>query len=274
MKLTRFRNSQTIIDLRLLLAGERALKRLHINIPEVHLEEFVKYGIPMLGGINGVKISLNIMLQNVDFSPSSTSIARLKGVGETTITTAHKAYSKFGGEELLGCRSWLWSVWVSPEQYSRYDYAQKENVIIVSPDAHPERDRIIATLESALPEYKVIVIKNMCYEDYKKLIVRAKVSITFGEGLDGYFIEPIFSGAIGCAVYNDRFFTEKYRELPCVYESFQVLEKELPDLVRILDGGSFKAICECQFKVVASDYSYGIYEDNIRKYYEDNFPAQ
>ena len=274
MRLTRFKNDHTIIDLRLILTGAKHLRRLHINIPEVHLDEFIGHGLPLLADAGVVMCSFNIMLQNVDFSPSAASIARLKAEGDVTITTAHKAYAKFGGDELLGCRAWQWSVWISPEQYSRRNYEQKENIIIVSPDAHPERARVIATLKSALPEYQVIVIQNMRYGDYKKLIARAKVSVTFGEGLDGYFVEPIFSGAIGCAVYNDRFFTDNYRSVPCVYESFEALEAVLPGLVRTLDEGGFEAIWLRQFKVVAADYSYGIYEDNMRKYYADNFTAK
>jgi len=65
--------------------------------------------------------------------------------------------------------------------------------------------------EAVLGELKQVaglsvqIIRNLTYDQYKSLVSRAKWALTFGEGLDGYFIEPVFSGAIAFAVYNEQF---------------------------------------------------------------------
>ena len=63
---------------------------------------------------------------------------------------------------------------------------------------------------------------------FKKVISEAKWALTLGEGLDGYFIEPIFSGAIGFSVYNSRFFTEDFESLETVYSDYDELIKKMP----------------------------------------------
>jgi len=79
------------------------------------------------------------------------------------------------------------------------------------------------------------VIKNLSYKEYKRTIGRAKWAVTFGEGLDGYFVETIFSGGISFAVYNDHFFPDEFKQLPTVFESYQEMELALPTMLEQLD---------------------------------------
>jgi hypothetical protein len=140
---------------------------------------------------------------------------------------------------------------------------------VVSPDEHPLRDRIIGVLRQCLPEYRIIKIWGLTYEEYKDLIGRARYSLTFGEGLDAYFVEPIFSGSMGLTVYNDRFFTEEYRGLAGVFASWNEIETQLPALIRDMSPERYEKSRREQYAVVARNYAHSEYVENLRRYYDD-----
>lgn len=109
----------------------------------------------------------------------------------------------------------------------------------------------------------------MTYEEYKRVIASAKFSLTFGEGLDGYFIEPVFSGGIGCAVYNDKFFTSDLRHMPFVYQSWDELQEKFAGDAKSADNlKSYLPLQLKQFELFASMYSHSNYVNNLIKYYE------
>ena len=91
--------------------------------------------------------------------------------------------------------------------------------MVISPDFHPAKAEIVRQMKAALPDHRLIEIRKMTYQQYKEIIRDAKFMFTFGEGLDGYFIESIFSGAIGLALFAEQYFTPDYRGLPGVFSS-------------------------------------------------------
>lgn len=266
LRFTRFKNNTTIVPFEMLLGVLAPGVFAHINIPEIYLQEFNERGLSSLAGRKKASTGFNIMLQNIDFAPERSAVALLQQHGEVTATTAHKAYA-LKGEKILGCRTWHWSVWVSPEKYEYRPYTAKENIIVVSPDVHPQRERILAALRKGNPDYQIIRIWGITHEEYAALIGRAKYSLTFGEGLDGYFVEPIFSGSVGLAVYNARFFTEEYRNLAGVFNSWDEVELKLPAMIRTMSQDSYEEIRRAQFATVAGNYAYSEYVQNLKKYY-------
>ena len=125
---------------------------------------------------------------------------------------------------------------------------------------------------AAIPGLRVQVIQNLTYEQYKAVISRAKWAITFGEGLDGYIIEPVFSGAIGFAVYNDEFFTPDFKTLPTVYDSYDTLLKKIADDMKALDNATdFENYQRTQFNSCAAHYSQDTYRKNIEAFYKGNY---
>ena len=116
----------------------------------------------------------------------------------------------------------------------------------------------------------------MTYSVYLQIISEARFSLTFGEGLDGYFLEPVFSGGIGIAVYNNRFFDEEYKNLPFVYASWDDLaECFSADVLQANQNpDTYKTIHKSQFEILATNYSYENYQRNIISYYAKYFDRQ
>ena len=244
-----------------------------------HLPEFVcEYFLRHLTGadknwIAGLRhVHLNILNQNIRLMPSREVIQRLeKLASKVTATTAHQKYCNERYRQEQGIPLHKFSVWISPEKYTFRDYAEKENLIVVSPDTSPMKQAVLDKL-STIPGLTVQIIQNLTYEKYKETIAGAKWALTFGEGLDGYIIEPIFSGAIGFAVYNEEFFTPDFETLPTIYASYEQLLDRIRDDIRRLDNeDNFVAYQKEQFALCARYYSYETYLANIKAFYKGQY---
>lgn len=275
LRYTKFKNTRTLVSLDLLLNLVPPGAELLVHIPELYVKNVVQHEATTFARLKGVNKRFNIMLQNIDLMPKPTDVAQLRSYGITTCTTAHRAYGNEQTALLIGCPVHHLSVGVCAAQYNRVPYVNKSNLIILSPDQHPARDQILKDLKAALPQYEFRVVWNLTFEQYKELIARAKFSLTFGEGLDGYFVETIFSGGIGCAVYNDRFFTPDLRKLPFVYPSWDALVRQLPnDIVQADIEDNFKKIQATQFDPLANEYAIERFRTNLAQFYRDHFPVE
>lgn len=274
LRYTKFANRTTLVDFLVLLRTIRKPAKVLVHIPEIFVARFAELLPPLQGAFPGIAWQFNILLQNIDSIPKKDRVLEIATFGQTTCTTAHKAYCNAQTEELLGCAVSHFSVWCSPEKYLRKSYAQKENLVVVSPDKHPQRKEVLDSLRARMPGYRFQVIKKLTYEQYKELIASAKFSLTFGEGLDGYLVEPVFSGGIGAAVYNDRFFTEELKPLPFIYGSMEELQTKLPLDIAAADCEDLYLQTHLrQFEMFASYYSHESYVANLARFYQERFPA-
>lgn len=272
LRFTRFANHCEICDLAMLLSRLDDNSTVLMHIPEIFMERISNSIDSIASRFPAIAWQFNILLQNIDLIPRREHVEKLKGHGNITCTTAHEAYSNRETEKLIGCPVHHFSVWVSPEKYIRKNYAEKDNLIVVSPDKHLNRKEILDSLKSRLPNYEFKIIKNMTYEEYKRVIAQAKFSITFGEGLDGYFVESVFSGGIGATVFNSRFFTNELSCLPFVYQSWDELQLELPNDINSADEQiNYLSIQTQQFTVFAMMYSHSNYIKNLKLYYQKFF---
>jgi hypothetical protein len=276
LKYTKFENQNYLFTLPGVLAHFQTCERLLIHIPEDYVENFVKY-CSTDGSLQETAITsfqFNILLQNIDLAPSKESIKELQRWGAVTCTTAHEAYTNLETQERLGCPIHKLSTYVSPEQYLMKSYREKENLMIVSPDDHELKSTVFSIISKAFPEVRLQVIKNLTYEQFKEAISKAKWALTFGEGLDGYFIEPIFSGCIGFAVYNERFFTEVFRSFRTVYPSYQSLMNSIClDMAEFDNEKSFTEYQREQYESCAKFYNYKEYQYNISSFYLKYFSS-
>lgn len=245
-----------------------------VHVPEFLCEHLLmqieKRQLTWLMKITDLK--MNILNQNIKLMPSANVISELERLSASfTITTAHQKYCNLHLRQLYGVPLHLLSVWISPEKYTYFDFSLKENLVVISPDYHPEKEKILKLLEG-IPELKLQIVKDMTYEAYKELISKAKWSITFGEGLDGYFIEPIFSGAIGFAVFNSDFFTDDFFNLTTVYHSYVSMTEKLVSTIQHLDSVDNFSICQRElFDLCAKHYSHDNYVHRLSDFYQKKY---
>ena len=143
---------------------------------------------------------------------------------------------------------------------------------MVGHDEHPLKERVIAVVEKALPALQVQVVKNLKFEEYMDLARRAKWSLTFGEGLDSYFSDPVFSGGVSFAVYNERFFTPAFAKLETVYPSWETLmERMVTDLKRIDEPVAYKRCWKQAWDILNDLYSVARFRENLRSFYRGDY---
>ena len=221
-------------------------------------------------------LHINILIQNIDVANEYLNkIKNLKQkFNNVTGTMAHENYTTLENRNKFGFSIHKFSTYVSPEQYDFKTYTEKENVLIVSQpeDEHPIRTKVLKLLQKEFPGMEIKVIQNMTYDEFKKVISKSKWALTFGEGLDGYFIEPIFSGAIGFSVFNSRFFTNDFKSLETVYNNYEELIKRMPmDMKRLDSEKCYKLYQRQQFEQCSKYYNYEEYKKNLILFYQRKY---
>jgi hypothetical protein len=271
---TKFQNNNILFNFSETLRFFNCVENLIIHVPEHFIYRFSwfisKNDKVVLSKIKNVQI--NIMIQNIDYLPSTKRILKLGKLGKLTSTTAHSKYSTLEVRNRLGFPLHKLSVYVSPEQYHLRKYPEKDNLLIVSPDRHPKKAEMLKSIEKELPLLKIKIIQNMTYEQYKETISRAKWALTFGEGLDAYFVEPVFSGGISFGVYNPSFFTADFKDLPTVYDSYDTLTKKIcVDIVSLDSEPAYTLYNRRQFDLCHKYYDYGEYVRNLVAFYKKDY---
>lgn len=204
-------------------------QKLLLNIPEAFLVDFIDNlddeDIAWLSAIPC--LCINILNQADELMPSTNyiEIARLICANKLTITAAHQRYCTKEKENFYQCPIYLLTPFLPEFDLTTFD--KKEKIIIFSPDTNKHKDSVVSHLKEKLPDFKFVTITKMKFEDYKKLISKAMFTITFGEGYDGYFIEPVLSGSISFAVYNDLYFPKNICKLDTLYSSWSELNENI-----------------------------------------------
>jgi hypothetical protein len=274
LKYTKFKNNNFLFDFSQVLTYFNNLETLMVHIPEHFIYRFnlfiTKRSRLQLNKIQNVQI--NILIQNWDYLPSNKYIQALGKLGKLTSTTAHSKYSTIELRNRLGFPLHKLSVYVSPEQYCRKPYSEKENILIVSPDVHSRKTEILNLIRRELPELQIKIIQNMTYEQYKQTISRAKWALTFGEGLDGYFVEPVFSGAISFSVYRQEYFTKEFQPLRTIYSDYNILKEKICSDIKQLDNPvEFDVYQRQQFELCAKEYNHANYVKNLELFYKGKY---
>jgi hypothetical protein len=134
------------------------------------------------------------------------------------------------------------------------------------------KEQVLRRIAQALPDLRIQVIQNLSYEDYKNLIRRAKWSLTFGEGLDSYFAEPVYSGAVSFAVFNERFFTPAFAELETVYASWEVLlDRMATDLQRLDEPLAYNRCWRQAYDLLSALSGVDRFRENLRMFYRGEY---
>lgn len=275
LKFSNFENRTTIFRFNQLKYAFNKSKKIIVHIPELMVADFFEQitSKDKKWLEKHQDIHFNILNQNIKLMPEKFVIKKLKSLANrVTITTAHQQYCTQVMSNYYEVPIHKFSVWISPEKYEFKKWEEKENIIALSPDFYLNKEKIEIEIKSRFPEYTIITINNLTYTDYKKLILKAKFVITFGEGLDAYFIEPIFSGSISFAVYNEKFFTPDYQNLDNVFNSYEDFETNLLDKISQYDSpASYKFVNSVAYNLCSSHYSYSVYKKNIELFYKGDY---
>jgi hypothetical protein len=273
-KYTWFENKDYLVDLNIVLARCGQLDYLLLQIPEYACGQVADW----LDSKSGMRarqatdLHLNVLVQNIDLLLVK-DLQRLKKFGRVTCTTNHESYSNAATRERLGVPMHRLSVGIYRQEFfERVNYDRKEPILVVSHDEHPLKDRVLAQLGRALPELNIQVVRGLSYEEYKSLIRRAKWTLTFGEGLDGYFIESVFSGSLAFAVYNERFFTADFAELDTIYPSWDALEEKMAaDIERLDEPSIYREAWQRVYKLLDEIYDTDQFRENLRTFYRGEY---
>ena len=159
-------------------------------------------------------------------------------------------------------------------KYKKRKFEEKEKIFVLSPDKHKNKDEIINILKKEFPDWDFITVKNLTFSEYMDLASRAFFSITFGEGFDGYFMQPSSVNSIGIAVYNDDFFPDNsWKNLDNVFESYEDLSQNIVKFIKEYSQSpqKYTELSKLNKKLQDKIYNFEKFEDNIKRFYEKKY---
>lgn len=287
-KYRNFENEMIIYNFDEIVTNLDSLDYIQVHIPEIMVASFMDKEKKLKLFFNYIekipKKELNILNQNDLFVPKIEYLNFIKSRFDfSTMTIAHKQYATIEKRKEYDLPLHLLSPWLNPVPYKVRSYKEKENLIIYSPDkiqwipngSELTKVEIINRLKLKLPNYKFVEILNIKYDEYKDLASKAKFAITFGEGLDGYFTETVFSGGVSFAVYNEFFFTEEYKNLNTLFKSFNELNETIVDKIIVLDNEiAYKKAHNEISTIINKTYSLNHLENDLIEFYTKKYDFQ
>lgn len=273
----KFLNNENIYRFSQIVDNANNLEEMILHIPEYYSDDFyndlTKKDIKFLKSIKNLHI--NIMNQNIELMPESYKLKNLyKLTNNITQTIAHDRYAT---QEV--CDKWqipthLFSVNIDLSKYKVYPFEEKEKIIVLSPDRNKHKEKIVEKLEKELPDWELVTVNNMTFTEYMDLISKAFFTISFGEGFDGYFLQPQYVNSIGFAVYADKFFpNDSWKHLPNVYESYGLMINNIVNDMKAMfnDKNFYEQTSNTVNKRLKELYNIEIFKNNLKKFYDNKY---
>ena len=272
---TEFENNITVFRLSQVFSFFRRLRHLIINVPEMLVPalpaDFRAIGNKRLGTVGNLHV--NILNQNNQKMPGPEAVDEIRRTTpQVTMCIGHARSCTAEMSRKYRIPIHYLSTRCSPEHYRRRAFAEKTDLLNASKDEHPMKAAVLEELQRKLPALRIQVVRNLTYGEYKTTIENAKWLITFGEGLDWYFLETVFSGGISIAVYNEEFFPDEYKTLPTVFESYEAMQRDLPGMLERLNNPV--AYNECHsalFNFLKQHHRYDEYVEKLQAFYRGNY---
>lgn len=271
----KFKNNENIYRWQQIIKISECLTNLIIHIPEYYAKKFYKNLDD--SDINALKnipdLQINIMNQNVGLMPKPQEIAVLyKLTNNITQTISNYSHVNQSNADKWNIPTHYLPVWLSLEQYKQYDFDKKERIIVLSHDENEHKKNIIDTLRKRLPDWQLITVEKMSFDEYMDLIAKAFFTISFGEGFDGYFVQPTSVKSMGLAVYNDEFFPNKsWKEMENVFTSYyEMQEKIVSKITEFYNNKNlYYKVIDKVIKKIENDniYDYDKYLNCLKNFY-------
>jgi hypothetical protein len=276
IRFTKFETPSPIFSLGQVLSYMVNLKTLFIHVPEAYAGRLAAdIGHRFSNELRKpLRVHFNVLIQNIELGPRQRDILDLKKFGTVSCTLSHDSYVHMNLGQRFDCAIFQLSTYVSPEQYVMKRYDERENLMVVSPDYHPLRRTILKRIGIEVPSLRIVVVHGIPYREYKQLISRAKWALTFGEGLDGYFLETILSGGIGFAVFNANFFTDDFSKLRTVYPDYNHLASSIvSDITDLNTRDAYANYQRVMLETCRTHYDFRTYLRNLETLYSTCLPA-
>ncbi len=192
---------------------------------------------------NRYGLKLNILNQNIEQMLSVAEINSIKlTFPDLTCTVGNPCWADEREREKFAIPLHAIPTWYYPDSAPALPYREKKNILMVSPDRVDEKDGILSLIKSGLPNLEIKIITGLKYEDYLYYEKHAKWSLTFGEGLDGYFYGPVLRGGIAFAKRNGTFDVLKLDDIETVYPTYNDMAANIIDDIKRFDNeGPYEA---------------------------------
>lgn len=185
------------------------------------------------------RLHINVLNQNIQSMPGRDLLSRIKKIfPELTCTAGHPDWASAKEKARLDVPIYFVPTWYYPDDAPWQSYDTKKNIMIVSPDYNPNTGRILDVIRNAFPYVDIRIIKNLKYEEYLEIERAAKWSITFGEGLDGYFYGPVLRGGVSFAVRNNTFDVDGLESVLTIYPDYDSMAKNIVNDMNNLNSKS------------------------------------
>lgn len=267
-----FANEEIIYEFDDIITSHSDVDKILIHIPEYEVLN-VFHSLSKRISTLDCGLHINILNQNIEHMPSPEVISKLYTLtAHVTQTVAHLRYASQQTADNYLIPTHKMTVYIDQSQYKQKGFHEKNKIIAYSPDRYDNKQLVIKKLAQSLPDYSFKEINNLTYSQYKSLISDAAYTITFGEGFDGYFIEPAFCGSIPLAVYNEIFFPHSdYKKYENVFLSFDDLIDKVPLFVKKLDKNNYTKLNRLLVNELEKTYSRHVYVKNIKDFYQEKY---
>ncbi len=234
-----FSNDVTVFPLEMVLDTIATDCELMFHLPEYATAAFIKHvGMRRLARLRAAhRLRINILNQNIESMAAPRLVAGLKRMfPDLCCTAGNPAWATEEEQRRLNIPIHVLPTWYYPDDAPWLPYEAKRNLMIVSPDRNPHRERVLGAIGEALPDLEIKVIQGLKYEQYLEFERAAKWSLTFGEGLDGYFYGPVLRGGISFAVSNGTFDLPGLETIRTAYADYEVMAARIAADIRDLDS--------------------------------------
>lgn len=273
---THFTNAETVFRFPQLLRCGR-VEELLLLIPECFTSDFVD-------GLDRrerrfmeelPRLRLHVLNQNIDAMPPREKLDRLRTLTQVvTQSVAHHGYFTQDLADRWGLPTMLLPAFTDLSLYPTASFAEKEKLIIYSPDPAPHKAATLAVLARELPDFELREIRGISFDEFMELATRCMFSITFGEGFDGYFAQPMQQGGLSFAIFEERFFpSTNLRDHENLFRDGDDMAARLADLLRAFsrDETRYHAVGDAWRATIASLYDREDYRTRVAQLVRGEF---
>ena len=271
-----FENNEQVYRWEQIVQFGSNIQEMILHIPEYYVKYFYvdlkENDIKFLKFLPSLQI--NIMNQNIEKMPNPLELADLKKLtNNITQSIAHDRYATQEVCDKWGIPAHLFSCQLRLRP-DKFYYENKDKIILYSNDNNIYKPMILNKLKSALPDYKLVEINGLKFDEFQNAVAKAFVTITFGEGFDGYFLIPSKLGSLGMAVYNEEFFPDKsWLELGNVFKSYDDMLNSIADKILYLQdhNDEYKALSKINREKHDLLYNSEKFKNNLERFYKKEY---